>query len=147
MKRFASFSLDTANECIRQGQFRFQLPPKVFAVLRYLVDNPGRIVTNQELLDAVWPDTFVEEAVLKVCILEVRKAIGEKSKEPKFYARESLSERRRGGRRCAHRARALHPTFRRKRGIRAGLRRPGTSCASANQVNGHEVSGSPAADQ
>jgi len=81
VKRFATFSLDTANQCVLRGEERIHLTPKAFAVLSYLIDHAGRLVTKTELLDAVWADTFVQEAVLKVCILEIRKALGENSKE------------------------------------------------------------------
>ncbi|HSB16046.1 MAG TPA: AAA family ATPase, partial [Bryobacteraceae bacterium] len=60
-----------------------QLAPKAYAVLSYLIENPGRIVSKEELLDAVWSDTFVQEAVLKSCVLEIRKALGENSKDPR----------------------------------------------------------------
>jgi DNA-binding winged helix-turn-helix (wHTH) protein/tetratricopeptide (TPR) repeat protein len=83
VKRFANFTLDTANQCVLRGSERVQLTPKAFSVLSYLVENADRLVTKNELLDAVWPDTFVQEAVLKVCILEIRKALGESGKESK----------------------------------------------------------------
>jgi adenylate cyclase len=45
------------------------LTPKSFAVLAYLIDNPGRLVTKKELLNAAWSNVFVQDAVLKNCIL------------------------------------------------------------------------------
>ena len=44
------------------------LPPKAFAVLHYLVTHPDRLVTKDELLDAVWPETAVSDAVVRVAI-------------------------------------------------------------------------------
>jgi DNA-binding winged helix-turn-helix (wHTH) protein len=78
--------LDSANQCIWLKQQRIQLPPKAFSVLAYLADNPGRIVTKEELLEAVWPDTFVQEAVLKACILDIRKALDDDSRNPRSIA-------------------------------------------------------------
>jgi tetratricopeptide (TPR) repeat protein len=52
----------------------------------YLIDHPGRIVTKEELLEAAWPGTFVQESVLKSCVLEIRKALGDNPKDPKCIA-------------------------------------------------------------
>src|SRR5947209_18221988 len=60
------------------------LRPKAFAVLDYLLGHPGRLVTKEELLNAVWPGTFVGEAVLKVAIREVREALGDDPRTPRF---------------------------------------------------------------
>ena len=60
------------------------LRPKAFAVLDYLLGHPGRLVTKEELLNAVWPGTFVGEAVLKVAIRQVREAIGDDPQSPRF---------------------------------------------------------------
>src|SRR5260221_13355064 len=69
--------LDIANECVRRGNETLTLPPKAFAVLRYLQEHPSRLVTKQELLDAVWPDIAVTEAVLKNCILKLREGLAD----------------------------------------------------------------------
>ena len=63
---------------------RIRLTPKAFAVLQYLVDNAGRLVTQDELLNAQWPDTFVQPEVLKSHILDVRSALGDDAKNPRF---------------------------------------------------------------
>ena len=60
------------------------LRPKAFAVLDYLLGHPGRLVTKEELLNAVWPGTFVGEAVLKVAIRQVREALGDDPQSPRF---------------------------------------------------------------
>jgi DNA-binding winged helix-turn-helix (wHTH) protein len=98
VKRFDTFSLDGTNQCIWRGDKRIALPPKAFAVLSYLVANSDRLVTKEELLDAVWPNTFVQEAVLKVCILDVRKALGESPRNPEHI----VTEHRRGYRFVSH---------------------------------------------
>jgi DNA-binding winged helix-turn-helix (wHTH) protein len=57
MKVFPPFRLDTLNQCLWRGDARIALAPKVFAVLTYLVEHPGRLVTQDELLEAIWPET------------------------------------------------------------------------------------------
>lgn len=84
MKEFASFRLDTANECLWRDGTEIALPPKPFAVLRYLVENPGRLITHDELLDALWPETFVQPQVLRTYMLELRRVLGDDSAQPRF---------------------------------------------------------------
>jgi len=84
MKRFASFWLDTANECLWQNGVQITLPPKPFAVLRYLVENPGRLITHNELLDALWPETYVQPQVLRTYMLDLRKILGDDRDQPRF---------------------------------------------------------------
>ena len=59
MKRFGCFQLDAANESLWRDAKQLSLAPEPFAVLRYLVENPQRLVTHDELLDALWPETYV----------------------------------------------------------------------------------------
>jgi predicted ATPase len=56
----------------------------VFAVLRLLVAQTGQLVTKEALLQAVWPDTVVSEAVLTTCIGELRKVLGDTAQAPRF---------------------------------------------------------------
>ena len=70
---------DLANEWVWQGEQRLDLTPKAFAVLRYLMDHPGRVVTKEELLREGWPDTVVSEWVLTTCIRKIRQALGEEA--------------------------------------------------------------------
>jgi len=81
---FSSFRLDTVNQSLRCGELVISLRPKTFAVLRYLLQHPGRLVTKDELLDAVWPKTNVSDTVLKVCIRELREALGDDPQSPRF---------------------------------------------------------------
>jgi DNA-binding winged helix-turn-helix (wHTH) protein/predicted ATPase len=60
------------------------LTPKAFAVLHYLVTHPDRLVTKDELLDAVWPGTAVSEAVVRIAIGAVRKALGDPAQMPRY---------------------------------------------------------------
>jgi predicted ATPase/DNA-binding winged helix-turn-helix (wHTH) protein len=84
LKEFASFRLDTSKECLwREGE-EIALPPKPFAVLRYLVENPGRLITHDELLDALWPETYVQPQVLRTYMLELRRILGDDTAQPRF---------------------------------------------------------------
>src|SRR6266851_7818741 len=91
MRRFGSFRLDTANQCLRHGETRVALTPKTFGVLRYLVEHAGRLVTPDEMLEALWPATYVNPAVLRKYILEIRKALGDRLDKPMFV--ETLPKR------------------------------------------------------
>lgn len=91
MKDFPPFRLDAADQSLWRDDQRIALTPKAFAVLHYLVERAGRLVTQNELLEALWPDTFVQPEVLKSQILDVRTALGDKPKEPRFI--ETLPRR------------------------------------------------------
>jgi DNA-binding winged helix-turn-helix (wHTH) protein/tetratricopeptide (TPR) repeat protein len=81
---FDRFSLDLVNECLWQGAEAIKVRPKAFALLSYLLGRPGQLVTKDELLSAVWPETFVSDAVLKVTIRQLREALGDDPKTPRF---------------------------------------------------------------
>jgi DNA-binding winged helix-turn-helix (wHTH) protein/predicted ATPase len=81
---FGGFRLDATNEQLWQGTHAVALRPKAFAVLTHLVDHARQLVTKQQLLDAVWPGTFVSDAVLKDCIKQVRDALGDDARAPRF---------------------------------------------------------------
>ena len=74
---FAPFALDLVNECLWKGPESIKLRPKTFAVLEHLVSKPGELVTKKDLIAAVWPDTFVGDAVLKVAIRQLREALSD----------------------------------------------------------------------
>jgi DNA-binding winged helix-turn-helix (wHTH) protein len=84
MKSFQPFRLDEVNQCLWRGNTRISLMPKPFAVLRYLVDNTGRLVSHEELLNAVWPDTYVQPEVLRRYILEIRRVLGDEAADSHF---------------------------------------------------------------
>lgn len=81
---FAPFALDLVNECLWKGSLAIKLRPKAFAVLEHLLSRPGQLVTKDDLIAAVWHDTFVGDAVLKVAIREVREALRDDPKAPLF---------------------------------------------------------------
>jgi DNA-binding winged helix-turn-helix (wHTH) protein len=77
--RFDGFELDPRRRILSRDDDPISLTPKAFDVLSYLVLNPGRVVTKDELLKAVWPDSFVEEGNLAQYISALRRALGNKS--------------------------------------------------------------------
>jgi predicted ATPase/DNA-binding winged helix-turn-helix (wHTH) protein len=81
---FGPFRFDEANECVWHGPKPLQLRPKAFAILKYLVGRPNVLVTKQQLLDDVWPNTFVSDGVLKDGISQLREALGDDAKIPRF---------------------------------------------------------------
>jgi DNA-binding winged helix-turn-helix (wHTH) protein/predicted ATPase len=81
---FPPFRLDVGDEQLWRGAQAIELRPKTFAVLRYLVEHLGRLVTKEEVLNAVWPQTVVSEWVLKSCVRELREALGDEARTPQY---------------------------------------------------------------
>ena len=91
MKLFQSFRLDAVNHCLWQAEERVSLSPKAFDVLRYLVEHPGRLVTQNEMLEALWPESYVNPELIKKYILGIRKVLGDNPSKPVFI--ETLPRR------------------------------------------------------
>ncbi|HEY1338234.1 MAG TPA: AAA family ATPase [Bryobacteraceae bacterium] len=91
IKLFPPFRLDSVNESLWREGNRVALAPKAFDVLRYLVTNAGRLVTQEELLEALWPRTYVQPEVLRKYILEIRRVLGDPARNPVFI--ETLPKR------------------------------------------------------
>ena len=83
---FGGFRLDPDNACLWRGAQAIALTPKAFDVLHYLVTHPDRLVTKDTLLDAVWPETAVSDAVVRIAIGELRRALGDTVQAPRFIA-------------------------------------------------------------
>lgn len=81
---FPPFRLDVSNEQLWRHALAIALRPKTFAVLRYLVEHRGVLVTKDAVLDAVWSGIVVSDAALKTCIRELRHALGDNEKAPRF---------------------------------------------------------------
>ena len=83
--RFGQFALDSRKRTLVSRRFTcLALTPKAFDVLLFLVQNPNRLVTKEELLQAVWGDTFVEEGNLTQYISHLRKALGDNSEDTRL---------------------------------------------------------------
>src|SRR5262245_24452037 len=83
---FADFRLDPSNACLWRGAEAVALQPKAFDLLSYLVAHRDRLVTKDELLDAIWPETAVSDAVVRVVIGALRKVLGDTARTPHFIA-------------------------------------------------------------
>src|SRR5215470_3254354 len=77
MLRFEGYTLDIERHSLRTADREVALRPKSFELLRYLVENPDRLVTKDELLKAIWPNVVVTDESLTKCVSEVRQAIGD----------------------------------------------------------------------
>ena len=76
---FGEFSLDLTRGCLTAQGAEVKLRPKSFAVLSYLVENRGRLISKDELIEAVWRDTAVTDNSLVQCLKEVREVLGDKA--------------------------------------------------------------------
>jgi TolB-like protein/DNA-binding winged helix-turn-helix (wHTH) protein len=82
--RFGRFSLDSRKRTLSRADSPVPLTPKAFDVLLFLAQNPNRLVTKEELLQAVWGDTFVEEGNLAQYISHLRKALGDNPEDTRL---------------------------------------------------------------
>ncbi len=80
----SEFRLDLNNQCLLRDSEEIPLRPKAFAVLFKLAEHAGQLVTKEDLLDSVWQGTHVQEEVLKGCVRELRQALGDDPKKPRF---------------------------------------------------------------
>ncbi|MGH9778691.1 MAG: winged helix-turn-helix domain-containing protein, partial [Candidatus Acidiferrales bacterium] len=76
--------MDAATASLRRGGQEVNLPPKAFQVLVYLVEQRQRVVPKQELVEALWKDTFVTDDALVQAVTAARKALGDDAENPRF---------------------------------------------------------------
>src|SRR5215207_4367616 len=81
---FGPFRLDADERLLSREGHPIALPPKVYETLSVLVGSDGRVLTKDELMRAIWPDTVVEEANLAHNISELRKALGDSPETPRY---------------------------------------------------------------
>lgn len=74
---FEGYTLDFGRGSLRAGDREVALRPKSFEVLRYLLENAGRLASKEELIKAVWPDVSVTDESVTRCISDVRQALGD----------------------------------------------------------------------
>src|SRR5246500_2401515 len=82
--RFGQFELNARRRTLSRADSVISLTPKAFDVLLFLAQNPNRLVTKEELLQAVWGDTFVEEGNLTQYISHLRKALEDNAEETRL---------------------------------------------------------------
>jgi pimeloyl-ACP methyl ester carboxylesterase/DNA-binding winged helix-turn-helix (wHTH) protein len=81
---FDRFQLDLSTGRLSGPSGAIPLSPKALAVLEYLAARPGRLITKDELLAAIWPSVFLGGGALKVCVSEIRRALGDDAREPRI---------------------------------------------------------------
>jgi pimeloyl-ACP methyl ester carboxylesterase/DNA-binding winged helix-turn-helix (wHTH) protein len=81
---FDRFQLDLSTGRLVGPSGPIPLTPKALAVLAYFVERPGRLVGKDELLRAIWPGVFLGEGALKVCVSEIRRALGDEARSPRI---------------------------------------------------------------
>src|SRR5579875_691196 len=83
--RFADYEVDFARRELRKNGVRLRLEHKPFRVLELLLRSPGELVTRQELVSSLWPDSHVSFARgLNTAVNSLRQVLGESSREPHF---------------------------------------------------------------
>jgi predicted ATPase/DNA-binding winged helix-turn-helix (wHTH) protein len=78
---FADFILEPGRAALLRAGEEIKLRPKVFDALRYLVENRGRVVPKEELIENLWPEAFVTDDSLVQCMVELRRALDDRSQE------------------------------------------------------------------
>jgi DNA-binding winged helix-turn-helix (wHTH) protein len=81
---FGPFRVNPEKEILLRAGEPIQLAPKTFQILLVLVRHSNEVVTKEDLMKAVWPDTFVEEANLSRNIFMLRKALGERPQDHRY---------------------------------------------------------------
>jgi class 3 adenylate cyclase/DNA-binding winged helix-turn-helix (wHTH) protein len=74
---FEGYTLNLTRGCVRNANGEIELRPKSFELLSYLVANAGRLVSKDELVNAVWPDVIVSDDSLAQCVSDVRRALND----------------------------------------------------------------------
>src|SRR5262245_40299309 len=88
---FPPFHLDLTTESLWYGSQRLPLRPKAWALLRYRVENSPRLLTQGELLDAIWQRAYVSDGLLRGSIRELRRVLQDEATAPRFI--ETVSGR------------------------------------------------------
>src|SRR5207237_1118628 len=76
---FADFTLDLERGALQKCGADVRLRPKSFDMLCYLVENHGRLVSKDELLNAIWGRAIVTEGSITQCLIDIRRTLGDKS--------------------------------------------------------------------
>lgn len=82
--QFDRFHLDPLDARLWRGGQAIPVTPKAFSVLSCLVEHAGQLVTKEQLLHTVWEDRLVSDAAIVVCVREVRRALRDQPRNPRF---------------------------------------------------------------
>src|SRR5215475_15513211 len=77
IRSFDKFALDLTRGCLLREGKEIKLRPQTFETLKFLVENSGRLISKDELINAVWPDWNASDNQLAKCLSEVRQALGD----------------------------------------------------------------------
>src|SRR4051794_8556654 len=91
MYRFGDVCVDLRRLIVTRDGAPVELEPKAFDVLRHLLEHADRLVTKDELMEAVWRDTFVTPNVLTRAVAQLRRALGDDAREARYI--ETVSRR------------------------------------------------------
>ena len=80
--RFGPFRTDLSDGSLWREDEEVRMPPRALAILLYLLERPGRVVSKAELIDAVWKEANVSETSLTEALGIVRQALGDSSQQP-----------------------------------------------------------------
>ncbi len=83
-KHSPHFRLDVYSKRLLADDTAIALTPKLFSMLRFFAENPGRLITKQELLDQIWPDTHVADGLVKDYVRKIRNVLNDDAEQPSF---------------------------------------------------------------
>ena len=81
---FGEFVLDSEAGELRRDETRIDLRPKLYSLLLFFVENRGRLISKEEILDSVWRDIHVSDGSLNRTVAELRQILGDDSREPRL---------------------------------------------------------------
>ena len=81
---FGEFRLDTGEKTLTRAGTPLEITPKGFELLSFLVANPGRLLSKEEILETIWADSFVEESNLTFNIRQLRIILGDDAHDPRY---------------------------------------------------------------
>src|SRR5678810_798923 len=85
--RFATFEVDLQAQEVRKAGLRLKLTGQPFQVLAILLEQPGTVVTREELQKRLWPDTFVDvDHNLNTAVNKIREVLGDSADNPRYVA-------------------------------------------------------------
>ena len=81
---FGEFVLDSEAGELRRDETRIDLRPKLYSLLLFFVENRGRLISKEEILDSVWRDIHVSDGSLNRTVAELRQILGDDSRQPRL---------------------------------------------------------------
>src|SRR5581483_3934798 len=82
--RFGDIEVDSSQACLKKSGTEQYIRQQSFHLLLYLLENRQRLISKEELIENFWQDTAVTDNALVQCIADIRKALGDDSRNPRF---------------------------------------------------------------